>query len=116
MPTKVKDEYEKAYDRSREEYFKNRKPLSYLMSMKDKKLADKMAEDDVDVSVEEPGVLHVTNKKKKIPEYKKGGTVKKTGLAKVHKGEFVIPQNSMRAMMDGDSSIASMMVKKKGAK
>ncbi|MCK9361883.1 hypothetical protein M0Q28_06735 [Patescibacteria group bacterium] len=28
---------------------------------------------------------------KDIPSYKKGGIVKKTGLAKVHKGERVIP-------------------------
>jgi len=28
---------------------------------------------------------------KEIPSYKKGGTVKKTGLAKVHKGERVVP-------------------------
>lgn len=29
--------------------------------------------------------------KEKLPQYKKGGMVKKTGLAKVHKGEMVIP-------------------------
>jgi len=27
-----------------------------------------------------------------LPSYKKGGTVKKTGLALVHKGEYVIPK------------------------
>lgn len=29
------------------------------------------------------------------PSYKKGGTVKKTGLALVHKGEKVIPKNKV---------------------
>jgi hypothetical protein len=89
-------------------------PLPYIMSNNDKKLKDKMAEEDVDVSVEAPGVLHVTNKKKKVPSYKKGGKVKKTGLALLHKGEGVLPVNSMRALMDGDSSIASKIAKKRG--
>lgn len=26
-----------------------------------------------------------------VPEYKRGGRVRKTGLAKVHRGEYVIP-------------------------
>jgi hypothetical protein len=41
-----------------------------------------------------PGSPIVTDDKKKkssIPSYKKGGTVKKTGPAIVHKGERVIP-------------------------
>jgi hypothetical protein len=41
-----------------------------------------------------PGSPIVTDGKKKkssIPSYKKGGTVKKTGLAMVHKGEKVMP-------------------------
>ena len=32
----------------------------------------------------------------KIPSYKKGGVVRKTGLAYVHKGEAVIPKGAMR--------------------
>lgn len=31
-----------------------------------------------------------------VPSYKKGGRVKKTGLAKLHKGERVIPRNKVR--------------------
>lgn len=31
-----------------------------------------------------------------IPAFKKGGTVKKTGLAKVHKGEKVIPASKVK--------------------
>jgi hypothetical protein len=33
-----------------------------------------------------------------MPEYKKGGTVKKTGLAKVHKGEYIIPAERVRKL------------------
>ncbi len=33
-----------------------------------------------------------------IPHYKKGGTVKKTGPAIVHKGEKVIPANKRKAV------------------
>jgi hypothetical protein len=32
----------------------------------------------------------------KLPEYKNGGVVKKTGLAKVHKGELVIPTKQVK--------------------
>jgi len=41
-----------------------------------------------------PGSPIVTDGKKKkspLPSYKKGGTVKKTGLAMMHKGEHVVP-------------------------
>ena len=40
-----------------------------------------------------PGSPIVTDDKKKtkIPSYRNGGTVRKTGLAMVHKGERVIP-------------------------
>ena len=31
-----------------------------------------------------------------MPEFKKGGTVKKTGVAKLHKGELVIPANMVK--------------------
>ncbi len=34
----------------------------------------------------------------KIPEFKNGGTVKKTGLAKVHKGEVVITASAAKAL------------------
>jgi hypothetical protein len=33
-----------------------------------------------------------------IPEFKKGGLVKKTQVAKVHKGELVIPANRVKAV------------------
>jgi len=93
-----------------------RKEIPYIMSKADKKLADKMAEEGVDVTVEAPGVFHVTNKKKQTPSYKKGGKVKKTGLALLHKGEIVIPKNSIRAAMDGDMSVVRALAKKKGMK
>jgi hypothetical protein len=32
----------------------------------------------------------------KVPSFKKGGKVKKTGLAYVHKGEKVIPKNKVK--------------------
>ena len=32
------------------------------------------------------------------PAYKKGGIVKKTGLAKVHKGELIIPRHMVRSL------------------
>lgn len=32
----------------------------------------------------------------KLPRYKKGGVVKKTGLAKVHKGEVVVPAKKVK--------------------
>lgn len=34
--------------------------------------------------------------KHKIPSYKKGGRVRKTGLALVHKGEKVVPAKNMK--------------------
>ena len=33
-----------------------------------------------------------------IPMYKKGGTVKKTGIALVHKGELIIPASKVKAV------------------
>jgi hypothetical protein len=52
-----------------------------------------------------PGSPIVTDDKKKkpatdntVPSYKKGGTVKKTGMAMVHKGEKVIPQKKVESM------------------
>jgi hypothetical protein len=33
-----------------------------------------------------------------MPEFAKGGKVKKTGLAKVHKGELVIPAKTAKAL------------------
>ena len=113
---KYSDAYKKYYEEYKESKLENyRKEIPYIMSKADKKLADKMAEAGVDVTVEAPGVFHVTNKKKQTPSYKKGGKVKKTGLALLHKGEVVLPVNSMRAMMEGDSSVA-MKVAKKGTK
>jgi len=46
------------------------------------------------------GKLHrpTATEPKDIPEFKKGGKVKKTGLAKVHKGELVIPANRVKAV------------------
>lgn len=38
-----------------------------------------------------------------IPTYKKGGIVKKTGLALVHKGEKVIPKSKVEKKWHGDS-------------
>jgi hypothetical protein len=35
---------------------------------------------------------------KSIPSYKKGGTVKKTGLALLHKGEHVVPAGKVKSM------------------
>lgn len=34
----------------------------------------------------------------RVPSYKRGGTVRKTGLARVHKGEFVVPRSKMRKL------------------
>jgi hypothetical protein len=34
----------------------------------------------------------------KIPSYKKGGKIRKTGLAKVHKGERMIPKNKVKGV------------------
>jgi hypothetical protein len=34
----------------------------------------------------------------KIPSYKKGGRVKATGLAKLHKGERVVPKNKVKSV------------------
>ena len=36
--------------------------------------------------------------KKEIPQLKKGGLVKKTGIALVHKGEVVIPASRVKAV------------------
>jgi hypothetical protein len=50
-----------------------------------------------------PGSPIVTDDKKKkpsLPSYKKGGTVKKTGLAMVHKGERVIPTKKKETAME----------------
>ena len=33
-----------------------------------------------------------------IPTFKKGGVVKKTGLARVHKGELIIPAHKAKAL------------------
>lgn len=44
-------------------------------------------------SVEEPRTPNRVS-----AEFKKGGLVKKTGLAKVHKGELVIPANRVKAV------------------
>lgn len=33
-----------------------------------------------------------------IPTFKKGGVVKRTGLARVHKGELVIPANKAKSL------------------
>lgn len=37
------------------------------------------------------------------PAYKKGGKVKKTGLAKVHKGEFVLTKDQAKKVKKGKS-------------
>ena len=34
---------------------------------------------------------------KSPPSYKKGGKVKKTGLARLHKGEMVVPKGSAKS-------------------
>jgi len=39
-----------------------------------------------------------TEKKKEYPSYKKGGKVKKTGLALVHKGERVVPRKKAESV------------------
>jgi len=52
------------------------------------------------------------NKKKKIPHLASGGTIKKSGLAKVHKGEVVMPMDELlreidrKAEQQGDSKLA----------
>lgn len=47
--------------------------------------------------------------KQKIPAYKKGGKVRKTGLALVHKGERVIPKNKVAK---ADKAMKKMQTKK----
>lgn len=32
------------------------------------------------------------------PSYRKGGMVKKTGLARLHRGEYVVPRNKVKRM------------------
>ena len=43
-------------------------------------------------------IKKITHTNSKIPEFKNGGTVKKTGLAKVHKGEIVITASAAKAL------------------
>jgi len=45
-----------------------------------------------------PEVPSIRAPPRPIAEYKNGGLVKKTGLAKVHKGEIVIPANRVAAV------------------
>ncbi len=47
-----------------------------------------------------PGSPIVTDdkKKEKVPSYKKGGKVKKTGLALVHKGERIVPKKKVESV------------------
>lgn len=53
--------------------------------------------------------------KKAVPQYKKGGKVKKTGLAVVHKGEKVVPKNKV-AKVDKVVKSAGKKSKKYAAK
>ena len=45
-----------------------------------------------------PDVPDIKHPPRPLPEFKKGGKVKKTGLAKVHKGEIVIPANRVESV------------------
>jgi len=45
--------------------------------------------------------------------YLKGGTVKKTGMALVHKGEFVIPADKVKDHMKGMRDMAKEVIKLK---
>jgi len=45
--------------------------------------------------------------------YLKGGTVKKTGMALVHKGEYVIPANKVKEHMKGMRDMAKEVIKLK---
>jgi hypothetical protein len=39
------------------------------------------------------------NRQTPIPSYKRGGKVRKTGLARLHKGEYVVPRNQVKKVM-----------------
>lgn len=42
------------------------------------------------------GAMADMNRQNPVPSYRKGGSVRKTGLARVHKGEFVVPAKKAR--------------------
>lgn len=48
-----------------------------------------------------PNPANFSTAKGQLPSYKKGGTVKKTGPAIVHKGEKVVPVRTKRGTSDG---------------
>lgn len=50
-------------------------------------------------------------KKMRYPEYSKGGVVKETGLAKVHKGELVIPKPTGFQKMSSMKRLMGMAMK-----
>lgn len=52
----------------------------------------------------------------KLPAYKKGGKVKKTGPALVHKGEVVVPKNKVKKLKKAKTGIQMLMKATKGKK
>jgi hypothetical protein len=51
---------------------------------------------DVYHPIYNPNPKSTTEQEKMTNGYQKGGTVKKTGMAKVHKGELVVPKNLVK--------------------
>lgn len=73
--------------------------LGDILSMTKGKGGSKSSSSDVEDSNQRKSVVEELmsfRKDRKVPSYKRGGRVRKTGLAKVHKGEYVIPVHSKR--------------------
>ena len=50
-------------------------------------------------TINDPAYLKKMRHLEGLPEYEKGGIVKETGLARVHKGELVIPKSAFEKSM-----------------
>ena len=96
-----KPDYRKIIEDSRKagaiipsKFFENKEARDALYKLNTESAAKSKTIKDHDMSVSDMAVEEA--KKRGLPGYKKGGTIKKTGLALVHKGEKVIPKKDAK--------------------
>ena len=96
-----KPDYRKVIEDSRKagsiipsKFFENKEARDALYKLNMESAAQAKATKAKDMTVSDMAAEEA--KKRGLPGYKKGGTIKKTGLALVHKGEKVIPKKDAK--------------------
>ena len=100
MPKKIPESAYETEESANREYSKERKQLKDLKSDRpyNGKQSENIKSDEERAGEKAKSDADFKELKKKVPSYKKGGRVRATGVALLHKGEKVMPKGKGRKM------------------